>query len=325
MTVSVVIVTWNGRGHLGPCLEALRRQTRPADEIVLVDNASSDGTVAYVREAFPWVRVLALDENRGFAGGNIAGFEAASGEAIVLLNNDTAPTPGWLEALVDEAETHPRTGIVASLLVDWEGRTIDSAGDLCTVSARGLKRASGRPVEGAPPSGPVFSACAGAALYRRALIDEIGFLEDRFFMNAEDTDLAFRAQLAGWEVRYRRDAVVRHRIGASQGQRSASVVRLSARNHVWIWLRCLPASLQRRYVLSFLGHHLATLVFLARHGQSGHYLRGLVDAFRQLAWAREERARIQASRRLPDEELACRLELVGPTLWARLRNALARS
>ena len=128
--VSIVIVTWNGRQYLDACLSAVAAQGGVSAETILVDNASTDGTVAYVRERFPWVRVVALTENRGFAGGNNAGVREARGRFVALLNNDTVPEPGWLQALVDGVNEEAGFALVTSQIVYMhDPGLIDSAGD----------------------------------------------------------------------------------------------------------------------------------------------------------------------------------------------------
>lgn len=248
--ISVIVLNWNGRTHLEACLSALAAQTRGDFQLIVVDNGSTDDSVAWLREQKILLsRVVALKENRGFAGGNAAGLGPVSPDAeyVVLLNNDTAPEPGWLDALVQAAQADPKRGVVASLMVDWSGGMIDSAGDGIRVTGRGYQRFHGRPRILTPPSGLVFSACAGAALYRRAMFDEVGFLDERFFMNGEDTDLCFRARLAGWEVWYCAEAVARHRVSASQIAGSAASVYLNERNRIWSVAKCMPASLLWKY------------------------------------------------------------------------------
>ena len=136
-TVSVIIVNWNGRRHLEICLPVLYAQTRPADEIIVVDNGSSDDSAAFVRAHHPEVILVETGENRGFSGGNIAGYARATGDYVVLLNNDTKPLPGFLEALIKSADARADVGVVAALMTDWEGHVIDTAGDGCSVTGRG--------------------------------------------------------------------------------------------------------------------------------------------------------------------------------------------
>jgi GT2 family glycosyltransferase len=316
---SVLIVNFNGRQHLEHCVPALEAQTRPADEVIVVDNNSTDDSVDYLRTRHPRIRIVQLGHNQGFAGGNIAGYEVSSGAYIVLLNNDTKPLPNWLERLTKCADEFPDVGIVASHLTDWEGDRTDSAGDGCSVTGRGFKLRQGASTEIPLSSGYVFSASAGAALYKRAMLDQIGFLDPRFYMNAEDTDLAFRAQLRGWRSYFCADAVVRHRIGASQGVHSASHIHYSARNHAWLYLKCMPGRLMLKYWPARLLHSLLYLAFFARNGHALTYLGGLWAAARALPAVLSERRAIQKSRTVPVHQLEARLSPLSEALADKVR------
>ncbi len=303
---AIIVLNWNGRSHLEPCLAALAVQTCRAREVIVVDNGSTDDSVAWLRDqtSLP-VRLVALDENRGFAGGNAAGLAVvAQGiEFVVLLNNDTAPEPGWLEALVKAAEADGRRGAIASLLVDWTGSVIDSAGIGLRVTGRGYQRQRRMPRSAAMPSGPVFGACAGAALYRRTMLDEVGFLDERFFMNGEDTDLSFRARLAGWEVWYCAEAVVRHRVSASQGAGSASSVYFNERNWIWSVIKCMPAGLWWKYSWLQMFELPARGGFFLLQGRFGPWLRGILVGVAGAWEFRSDRRRIQGRRRIRARDL----------------------
>lgn len=305
--VSIIIVNLNGRAHLEPCLTALRAQTRQPEEVVFVDNNSSDDSVDLVKRCYPGARVVELDENLGFTGGNIAGYGVASGNYLVLLNNDTKPEPDWLERLSECADRLPEVGIVASHMTDWEGRYTDSAGDGCSVTGRGFKLRHGQSTSRAVASGYVFSASAGAALYKRAMLDQVGFLDPRFFMNAEDTDLAFRAQLCGWKTYLCAEAVVRHRIGASQGVHSRAHVYYSARNHAWLYLKCMPGWLMLKHAPARLLHSILYLAFFTSKGRALAYLSGLWAAAKVLPEVLRERRTIQRSRQVSIAELEATL------------------
>lgn len=273
--VSVIVLNWNGRSHLETCLPALARQSRLPDEVIVVDNHSTcDDSVDYVRTVHPGVHCIALGENRGFSGGNNAGLAVASGDVVVLLNNDTRPEDDWLEQLLACAAAHPDAGIVAAHLVDWTGATTDSAGDGCRATGRGFGRHRRQPSHSAPPTGEVFGACAGAALYRREMIEEVGFLDEDFFLNFEDTDLSFRARLRGWKAWFCREAVVHHRISASQGTWTATNAYYGARNHLWVCAKNMPGAVLMRNLPLNLIEIFAMGLAAARHGVGLAYLRG---------------------------------------------------
>ena len=157
MRTSIIIVNWNGKHHLEVCLPALNAQTLPPDEVIVVDNGSTDASIDYLKWHHPQARVVVLKENRGFAGGNVAGLDVASGDYIVLLNNDTKPDRAWLENLVACCDSHPDVGLVASHITDWDGATTDSAGDGCRVTGRGFQMYRHRPTTVSPPP-PTSSA-----------------------------------------------------------------------------------------------------------------------------------------------------------------------
>ena len=298
MKASVIVLNWNGRRHLEICLSALARQTATSFETIVVDNASGDDSVAYVRREFPWAKLVALPENRGFAGGNLAGLAHATGEAIILLNNDTQPEPDWFESLMKCADAHPEVGIIAAHLTDWEGRLTDSAGDGCKVTGQGYRRHRGQPVTDAPPSGPVFGACAGAALYRRSLIEDVGFLDEDFFLNFEDTDLAIRARLRGWNAWFCREAVVRHRVSASQVAWSKGSVYYCARNHLYMCIKDFPGVTLARYAPLIIGEmgFVAGVAMLRHRGWA--YFRGVGAGVLGLPRMMVKRRLIQRGRRI---------------------------
>jgi GT2 family glycosyltransferase len=309
--VAIIVLNWNGCAHLERCCAALAAQSCQDFDLVVVDNGSSDGSREWLRnqKILP-VRVVALDENRGFAGGNAAGLDVVSpaAEFVVLLNNDTAPERDWLAALVAAARAEPRRGAVASLMLTWDGALIDSAGDGIRVTGRGYQRHHGRPREAAPPSGPSFSACAGAALYRRTMLDDVGFLDARFFMNGEDTDLCFRARLAGWEVWYCAEAAVRHRVSASQGCGSATSVYFNERNRIWSVVKCMPAVLFWKYSVIHGLELLARGLAAVRQGRFVAWCRGVAAGVAGIGGFWADRRRVQRSRRVGTREIDRYLE-----------------
>ena len=218
--VSIIVLNWNGKRFLRECLEALCNQTYRELEVIFVDNGSTDGSVDFVVEQFPFIRIVKLDQNYGFAGGNRKGLGYCKGDYIALLNNDTRVEGKWLENLVSPMIKDSSVGICASkLLVETTGR-IDSAGDVLTTWGVGFKRGCGGDPNLYLDEQKVFGACAAAALYRRTMLDDVGFLDEDFFFNDEDTDLNFRAQLAGWKCMFVPSALVCHKVNATIGNLS---------------------------------------------------------------------------------------------------------
>ena len=192
--ISVIILSWNGKQHLPACLDALAGQSFRDFETVLVDNGSTDGTACYLREHYPWVRMVGLPENVGFAGGNNRALAECRGRYIVTLNNDTKAEPDFLAELLRTAQTDPGVGMVAAKMLNfYEKGRLDSVG--VGIASDGLGRNIGcnQPDLGQyDGSREVFGACAGAALYRRDMLDQVGFFDDGFFAYYEDLDLCRR-------------------------------------------------------------------------------------------------------------------------------------
>ena len=241
--VSILVLNWNGEAFLSECLDSLLAQTYPRLELIVVDNASTDRSVPLIRERYgDRVRLIVNETNLGFAAGNNVGIAASCGAYVLLINNDAAAGPGWAEALVREAETDPRVGMCASKIVTHDDpRVIDSAGLL--LSRDGLGRGRGRlqrDVGAFDTPEDAFLPSGCAALYRRAMLDEIGLFDEAFFMYCEDLDLGLRGRLAGWRCRFVPDAVVRHRYSASGGRYSLRKVFLVERNRVWVMVKSFP-------------------------------------------------------------------------------------
>ncbi len=244
---SVVIPNWNGAHHLPVCLDALRAQTYPHVEVVLVDNGSTDGSHALVREHYPEVKLLALDRNLGLTGGNNAGFRAAQGEILVSLNNDTEAEPRFVEALVAALADRPQAGMAAAKMRLFDQRHIlHSAGDGYGVDGIPFNRGVWQVDEGQfDAAGWIFGGCGGAVAYRRAMLDAVGLFDESFFMYCEDVDLNWRAQLAGWGCWYTPEAVVYHKLSATGGGPLASFY--TGRNTLWVLAKNYPGPLLRRY------------------------------------------------------------------------------
>jgi GT2 family glycosyltransferase len=179
---SVVIVNYNGKRWLEGCLAALAAQDIGPVEIVLVDNASSDGSADFVRERFPAVRVEACDRNLGFAAGNNAGARLARGRYLAFLNNDTIPASGWLGALIRALEADRSVAFATSQIVFMDDPSIvDSAGDGYLRAGGAFKRFHGEPAARAQQPGDVFGACGAACATRRELFEALGGIDEDFF------------------------------------------------------------------------------------------------------------------------------------------------
>jgi len=245
-SVTVVIPNWNGRAHLPGCLEALAAQTLRDFRVVLVDNASSDDGVDWVREHHPEVVVVRRLDNGGFAVAVNEGIRHATSRYVALLNNDTVAAPGWLAALKGALDAHPEYDVAASLMVLHSApHVVNAAGDVYDLPRlAGRNRGFGRPASRYAASRRVLGACAGAALYRRSLFAEVGLFDEDFFLMSEDTDFNLRCLLAGKKCLYVPAAVVRHKYRASIDTVSVSRMdRLAMRNEAMVVTKDLPLEL----------------------------------------------------------------------------------
>jgi len=314
--ISVIVLNWNGLHHLQGCFSSLMSQSFQDFEAILVDNHSSDGSVAWMRERFPTVRIIELDANAGFCSGNNAGIRAASGEYVALLNNDVQVDKHWLAELYKAIEEHPEAGFCSSKIKDFSRHDLlDSTGDFLYSTGFPGKRGHLQRDEGQYDRQEyVFSACAAAALYRRSMLDEIGLLDPDFYMMAEDLDLGFRAQLYGHKCMYVPSAVIYHKVGASIGTRSATWLYYSHRNVPWMIVKNMPAPLLVRYMPGMLLANAVSFAVNVPRGLGGTVLRAKADMVRGLPRMWGKRKAIQTHRRVSLDYIS---QMIAPGWFAR--------
>ncbi len=252
--VVVVIPTWNTRRWLPGCLNGLRAQTFQDFKTVIVDNGSTDGSVAFIKEYYPEVRVIAFGENLGFAPAVNAGIRHSQSDYVALLNVDTEPDPNWLANLVAMIDESPaQIGSLASKMLSMANPDIlDDAGNSFSWYGSARKRGKGQPAHTCIETEEVLSACGGAAFYRRSFLDDVGGLDENFTSYLEDIDLGIRGQLLGYRCLYVPSAQVLHQWRGANIPRP-EYVRFSTRNRVAILLKNIPFWLLLR--------HLPTLMY----------------------------------------------------------------
>jgi GT2 family glycosyltransferase len=295
--VSVIIVNYNGQHLLGALLESLARQTRPADEVLLVDNASSDGSAQFVRETFPWVTVKALLTNTGFAEGNNIGFAQAQGEYVALLNSDTVVGEQWLAELERMLDRDERIGAaVAKIFLDAAHTRIAQVGaefnNLCNVWGRGFNQPDHGQFE-EPTEVPALTACS-AMIRRRALEGEPLF-DRSFFMYHEELDLSLRLRGRGYTIVYVPTAVVYHKWMQSVKQVSPQPFLYQQlyfnRKRSKILAKYYPLSLLLRSSPLILLSFIYWDTFFLRHGGPGLFLRAVLSQMRFALQGLKERLR----------------------------------
>lgn len=306
--VSIIIVNWNGRQYLDACLSAVAAQQGVSAETILVDNGSSDGSAAYVSERYPWVRLVRLSENRGFAGGNNAGVREARGRFVALLNNDTSADPGWLKALVAAVDGDDGVLATSRIVYMHDRRVIDSAGDGLLRWGGAFKRHHGDSVDAAMESKEVFGVCGAACLISRRVFDELGGFDEHLFVSHEDVDLSYRARLRGYRCRYAADAVVAHHGSSTLGRSSSVAVFHGQRNLEWVYLKNTPASLLLRTLPGHLVYVAAAAAHFTRIGLLGTFIRAKLAALAGIPRVLRQRADVQRTRRVDANAIAAQLD-----------------
>lgn len=305
MNVALIIVNYNSGALLERCLDAVRRQTRSPDRVIVVDNASTDDSLRAVRRGDGAVEVLRMESNIGFAAANNRGLAACGGcDWVALLNPDAFPEPGWLAALVKAAQELPAAGSLASCLVrDGDPTTLDGAGDAYHVSGLVWRIGHGQPRPADGSRREVFAACAAAALYRRDAVTAAGGFDEDYFCYNEDVDLGFRLRLAGAGCWYVPDAVVRHVGSAVAGEHSDFSLFHGHRNLVWTYFKDMPGPLCLRFLWQHLLLNLVSLVVLSAQYRTTAIARAKLSALKGLPRVLRQRRRIQSARSCPDEAL----------------------
>lgn len=303
--VSVIVLNWNGKKFLPECLDSLAVQTFRDFEVVLVDNGSADGSAQLVRERYPWVRLVELPENAGFAAGNNRGFEAASGAFIVALNNDTSVAADFLAQLVAVAQADPKAGMVAGKMLNfYDRRRIDAVALKIGVNGLGYNIGYGEQDAGQHDGATPFGPCGGAALYRREMIEEVGFFDPDFFAYYEDFDLAWRGRLAGWGCLCAPKAVVYHVHSATSGEWSRFKVYQTHRNKWYVIAKNWPAGVILKRLPSLLLADAAALALACLRGRGGSGLRARFHFLLELPNLLRKRKEVQGKRALTDREVA---------------------
>ena len=304
-TVSVVIPNINGERFLGPCLAALRAQTRTDFEVILVDNGSTDGSLTVVRDAWPEARVLELGDNYGFARAMNVGIEAANGEYVVLLNNDTEVASDWLSELVACIERRPAAaGAASKTLLMRDSSLVDGAGDVMDWRFLPHPRGHGKPDAGTfAEEIEIFSPSGAASIWRAQALRDIGLFDEDFFIYYEDVDLGFRARLLGYECWYAPRSVALHARGAWTAGRSEFTFFHPVKNRWCMIVKNTPGRLFLRHLPSILSGDAFWWYQAVRHRKLPVMLRAYAAVGRAMPRLLRQRRQLQARRRVGLREL----------------------
>lgn len=307
--VTIVIPNYNGLKFMEPCFRSLKAQTYQSYELLVVDNGSTDGSVEWLKENH--IPSIFLPENTGFTGAVNTGIKAAKTPYVILLNNDIEAAPRYVEELVKAVERSPRIFSVSSKMIQMYHRDLmDDAGDMYCLLGWAYQRGVGRPVGCYEKPCRVFSACAGAAIYRRAVFEEIGYFDPMHFAYLEDMDVGYRARIAGYHNVYCPEAVVYHVGSGTSGSKYNSFkVKLAARNNVYLNYKNMPLP---QLILNSVPIMLGTFIkyrFFKKRGFGKDYGEGLREG---LKTARQCRKVPFKAENLPNY-LAVELELIAGT------------
>lgn len=287
--ISAIVVNYNGAEFLPACLSSLCTQTWRDLEVIVVDNGSTDDSDRISDELANRVRLIRSRENLGYGGGINAGIAVASGDAILALNNDIVLDRSCVEHLALSMETDPRIGMCAPKMLLPDGR-LNSTGLCISRSGAAWNRDMGREDRGSETAvGEILGPCGGAALYRRAMIEQVGSFDESFFLYMEDVDIAVRARLSGWGCRYVPEAIVVHANGASAGRGSDLAVYYGNRNILWYPLKDYPFGLLITSLPWILGRNLGTILYHTWQGRGMLVLRAKIHAVTGLGRILRER------------------------------------
>jgi GT2 family glycosyltransferase len=297
--VAVIVVSWNSGEWLAKAVNSVFEQTQPARRVIVVDNASSDGSIASLAGINrKELDVIRLKRNIGFAAANNVGLQrCGDSKWIALLNPDAFAQPQWLENLVRASRRHPDyQSFACRQIMANDHSVLDGVGDAYHVSGAHWRLAHGKSVNHASDSCEVFSPCGAAAFFRADVLREVGGFDESFFCYGEDIDLGFRLRLRGYRCRHVPDAVVHHVGSATTGRRSDFAVYHGHRNLVWIYVKNMPTILMLIYGGAHLLLNILSIVWYMVRGRGAVIVKAKRDALRGLPQVLRERKKIQAQR-----------------------------
>lgn len=305
-SLAIIVLNWNGADDTLNCVESLQQQTlRP--EIIIVDNNSSDDSVERFEDHIKSQKkdapiLIKNSQNLGFAGGINTGLIYAKEhnfEYIGVLNPDAIADKKWCRAIVDELSTHLDCGIATGIMQRRDGKTLDTTGDLYTTWGLPGPRNRDEPIENAPSKpGEVFGATGGGAIYRAAIFDDIDMFDEDFFMYYEDVDLSFRAQLAGWKVRFTPEAIAYHKVGASSKKVPGLAVYNTFKNLPLVFIKNVPRQLFWYIGLRFFLTYWLIFASAVRHGNGWPAFKGMLASIIRKPAAYKKRLNIQKNRKV---------------------------
>ncbi len=277
--VTVVIPNYNGIKYIRGCMDSLLAQKDSSFDILVIDNASKDGSLEILQKEYPRAQVIALTENTGFCHAVNLGIRKSTTPYVLLLNNDTVVKPGFVSSLTEAIEQSEDIFSVSSLMLSMQDEDlVDDAGDGYCVLGWAYARGKGRPAKDFSCRTEVFAACGGAAIYRRRVFDEIGYFDENHFAYLEDIDIGYRARIYGYRNFYEPKAKVIHAGSATSGSRyNEFKTRLSSANNAYMIGKNMPF-LQLLVNMPFLlAGFLVKACFFGRKKMGMLYIKGYIS------------------------------------------------
>ena len=307
--VTVVIPNYHGLKFMYPCFKALNLQLCRDFDILVVDNGSTDGSVEWLKEHE--IPSIFLEKNTGFSGAVNVGIKASKTPYVILLNNDTEPDCHYIGEMIKAIERSPEIFSVSSKMIQlYDHSKMDDAGDMYTLLGWAFQRGVGRPATGYNRSCSVFSACAGAAIYRREVFETIGYFDEMHFAYLEDIDVGYRAKLYGYDNVFCPEAVVYHVGSGTSGSKYNSFkVKLAARNNVYLNYKNMRTWQLLLNSPCLLAGTFVKFLFFKKMGFGKDYVSGFLEGIRTL----KDCKRVPSFKGRLQREIGIQLELIAGT------------
>lgn len=282
MKVTVVIPNYNGIEYLKECLKSLEHQSFQDFMVLIVDNCSKDGSPEFIKQSYPEITLVELDKNYGFSVAVNKGIKMSRTPYVILLNNDTVVHKDYIKELYNHIHSSKKIFSVSSKMISYHKRNImDDAGDLYSVIGWAFQRGIGQNIDRYDRPARVFTACAGAAIYRKSVFEKIGYFDEMHFAYLEDIDVGYRARIEGYVNEYCPTALVYHIGSATSGSKyNEFKVRLAARNSVYLNYKNMPPLQLAINFIPICAGTLVKCVFFHKMGYGKVYMKGIAEGIK---------------------------------------------
>ncbi|MDD3984718.1 MAG: glycosyltransferase family 2 protein [Methanobacterium sp.] len=282
--ISIIIPNFNGVNLLKECVNSIQKQNFIFYEVIIVDNASKDNSIEYIKDNYPEFRLILNKKNLGFAAAVNQGIKVSKAEYIILLNNDVVLEMDYISNLLNCIKMDENIFSVSSKMIQYyDPSKIDDAGDEYTLFGWTEKVGNNKAPETYNKEYEIFSACAGAAIYRKKVFNEIGLFDEQFFAYMEDVDIGYRSRIYGYKNLYCPNAVVYHRGSSTTGSKyNRFKIKLAARNNIYVPYKNMPLPQLIFNSIFLIFGFLIKYFFFLKKGHGNDYISGLKDGLTSL-------------------------------------------